>query len=213
MALIKCPECGKENVSDSAQSCPSCGFGIKDYYSKERASEHKDTTRENRDVLAIEKANNEKNKRLDNVKMPEKPSKGRYIFAGIVCAFMALVGWFGVVEELGFIWLVIAVIFTLLAVFSPIAYKDEQQKYRQSVENPQEYRERVIAEEDRKRAEAIRQARLESMNASISPRCPKCGSPYISTVNRGYSIVWGFIGSGTAMNVCQKCGHKWKPRG
>ena len=29
MALIKCPECGRENVSDSAESCPGCGYGIK----------------------------------------------------------------------------------------------------------------------------------------------------------------------------------------
>lgn len=31
MALIKCPECGKENVSDSAESCPDCGYNIKKY--------------------------------------------------------------------------------------------------------------------------------------------------------------------------------------
>ena len=32
MSLIICPECGKENVSDSAISCPNCGFNIKEYY-------------------------------------------------------------------------------------------------------------------------------------------------------------------------------------
>lgn len=26
MALIKCPECGKENVSDTAKACPECGY-------------------------------------------------------------------------------------------------------------------------------------------------------------------------------------------
>ncbi len=26
MALIKCPECGRENVSDKAPSCPGCGY-------------------------------------------------------------------------------------------------------------------------------------------------------------------------------------------
>ena len=35
MALIKCPECGKENVSDSANACPNCGFNISRYYTKE----------------------------------------------------------------------------------------------------------------------------------------------------------------------------------
>lgn len=29
MALIKCPECGRDNVSDTAVSCPGCGYNIK----------------------------------------------------------------------------------------------------------------------------------------------------------------------------------------
>ena len=28
MALIKCPECGKE-ISDNAQNCPQCGYPLK----------------------------------------------------------------------------------------------------------------------------------------------------------------------------------------
>lgn len=32
MALVKCPECGRENVSDTAEVCPNCGFNIKLYY-------------------------------------------------------------------------------------------------------------------------------------------------------------------------------------
>lgn len=32
MALVKCPECGKENVSSTATACPQCGFNIKKYY-------------------------------------------------------------------------------------------------------------------------------------------------------------------------------------
>lgn len=42
-------------------------------------------------------------------------------------------------------------------------------------------------------------------------RCPKCGSESIATINRGYSLFWGFLGSGKPVNVCQKCGHKFKP--
>ncbi|MBQ7323587.1 MAG: zinc-ribbon domain-containing protein [Clostridia bacterium] len=41
--------------------------------------------------------------------------------------------------------------------------------------------------------------------------CPNCGSKSIATVNRGYSWFWGFLGSGKPVNVCQKCGHKFKP--
>lgn len=42
-------------------------------------------------------------------------------------------------------------------------------------------------------------------------KCPKCGCIDIGVTNRGYSLVWGFIGSGKSMNVCKKCGYKWKP--
>lgn len=42
-------------------------------------------------------------------------------------------------------------------------------------------------------------------------KCPKCNCTDIGVVNRGYSLIWGFIGSGKLMNVCKKCGYKWKP--
>lgn len=42
--------------------------------------------------------------------------------------------------------------------------------------------------------------------------CPKCGSTSIGVVNRGFNLLTGFIGSGTPMNVCQNCGHKWNPK-
>ena len=41
--------------------------------------------------------------------------------------------------------------------------------------------------------------------------CPKCGSTAITAGQRGYSLIWGFIGSGNTVNRCSKCGHKWKP--
>ena len=41
--------------------------------------------------------------------------------------------------------------------------------------------------------------------------CPKCGSTAIATINRGFSLVWGVLGSGSARNVCQACGYKFIP--
>lgn len=43
-------------------------------------------------------------------------------------------------------------------------------------------------------------------------RCPKCSSTQITTGSRGYSMIWGFIGSGKTVNRCARCGHKWEPR-
>lgn len=34
MALVNCPECGKERVSDTAEACPDCGYGIKRHFVK-----------------------------------------------------------------------------------------------------------------------------------------------------------------------------------
>lgn len=40
MAIIKCPECGKE-ISDKATSCPNCGFPlIKGQPEKEKPKEY-----------------------------------------------------------------------------------------------------------------------------------------------------------------------------
>ena len=36
MALIKCPECGRENVSDTAISCPDCGFNVRKYIDEKK---------------------------------------------------------------------------------------------------------------------------------------------------------------------------------
>lgn len=39
MALVKCPECGRENVSNTAKSCPGCGYNIRAYYEAEHQKE------------------------------------------------------------------------------------------------------------------------------------------------------------------------------
>lgn len=53
--------------------------------------------------------------------------------------------------------------------------------------------------------------KIEPKPETNIPKCPKCQSTSIGVANRGYSLVWGFIGSGKSMNVCKSCGHKWKP--
>lgn len=74
----------------------------------------------------------------------------------------------------------------------------------------------IIAEMDRKKAEDMKK-----------PHCPKCHSTSISTQKRGFKLgraiattaltgfidvgaVAGVAGSGKMINVCQKCGYKWK---
>jgi ribosomal protein L37AE/L43A len=39
MALIKCPECTRSGVSDTARACPNCGYDIKEHFIKLRKKE------------------------------------------------------------------------------------------------------------------------------------------------------------------------------
>lgn len=48
------------------------------------------------------------------------------------------------------------------------------------------------------------------LNQNI-PKCPKCNSASISTGQRGYTLLTGFLGSNKTMNRCANCGHKWNP--
>lgn len=69
MALVKCPECGRENVSDTAKACPGCGYNVKAYYdkkykiTKESSDESKDMPI-NREVILEEPIKSKKNKTL-----------------------------------------------------------------------------------------------------------------------------------------------------
>lgn len=69
---------------------------------------------------------------------------------------------------------------------------------------------RPAAEQAQQAIDAAWNKKVEEANAPI-PKCPKCGSKSIATTNRGFSIITGFIGSGSPRNVCQSCGYKWKP--
>ena len=55
MALINCPECGKE-ISDKAASCPNCGNPMNLQGSTVAASKQTDTI-ENKDILKCPKCN------------------------------------------------------------------------------------------------------------------------------------------------------------
>ncbi len=57
MALIQCPECGRENVSDTAISCPDCGFNVRKYIEEKK--------KEQLDREAEEKANIEKQQNIE----------------------------------------------------------------------------------------------------------------------------------------------------
>lgn len=50
-----------------------------------------------------------------------------------------------------------------------------------------------------------------NINSKAPVMCPRCGSTEITTGQRGYSIISGFVGSGKTTNRCGKCGYSWQP--
>lgn len=87
MALIKCPECGRENVSNTAESCPNCGYGIKAHFERENKARAESIIRKQQEnKVDNHKAEKEQKYReyehelrarqqeIDNTTCPKKPN-------------------------------------------------------------------------------------------------------------------------------------------
>lgn len=100
MALINCPECGKEGVSDSAECCPGCGYGIKAHFLKIKEDEikRKEEIQKQAELKAVEEkrkaeaAENEKRKQEQQKKNQEfwKKNKIRIIGASAVAIILII---------------------------------------------------------------------------------------------------------------------------
>lgn len=71
MALIKCPECGKEKVSDSAESCPECGYNIKKHFDDIRKAEQEKKEAEKKKKEEEERIKKEKAEQEKMINCPE----------------------------------------------------------------------------------------------------------------------------------------------
>lgn len=86
MALIKCPECGKDNVSDSAVSCPECGYAIKAYFDKLRREEIQKEQEKQLEIKKKQEADKLKDelerkiRMIDKTPYPEKPTFKAAVF-------------------------------------------------------------------------------------------------------------------------------------
>ena len=80
MALIKCPECGREKVSDTADACPGCGYGIKEHLINQREEKKKHTKEEERGY-----------KKEEAVVLKEKADRGKKFFLRIIWILLLVV--------------------------------------------------------------------------------------------------------------------------
>lgn len=164
-------------------------------------------------------------KKLEDIVASDSKFISKFILVIVVSIFL----WFiPFIRNSKFLLMImIAVSFGLFFIFAMClaSFFDRIKELKMAKNNYSKYLEDVMQKqqlEEKKRIERKKQLEQEEKTKQIIENrkaeyrakgmavCPKCGSPSISTINRGYSIVTGFIGSGKPVNVCQRCGHKWK---
>lgn len=212
MALITCAECGKENISDSAATCPSCGYGIKEHFERieqEKAFiEQKQQSQEN-----LQRALEAKLKEIDNMPHPYKSSLTSIIseyndwpvllfgFAAmllLLCGVIFLFTGDGSGIGAGFFCFLICAPFSALTyVFWKSIeknYDNAMNKYR----NWDSYKERLKKDAtnyyeaqitDLKkqkfvaRQDTVSPERVIMLQPSTGLKCPACGSPRIKKIS------------------------------
>ena len=253
MALVKCPECGLEGVSDSAKFCPACNYPISEHYetikrkvqAEERKRELEKKVQEEWDKLQPEL--NQRLSEIDNFKLPPEPVEPNYVeyifYHGESLTFLSWVLIITVISCLItfttfsgfwiFIFSVLIVIGLPVAIwFTYVDLKETRTDFGKKHEEWKEQRDNRVGYIQKRKNATIETYRNIATNlanygtrtnptavksvkkpVAVEPvKCPQCGSTSIATVNRGYSLIWGFIGSGKPMNVCQKCGYKFDPK-
>lgn len=207
MALIKCPECGRANVSDSAEACPDCGYGIRAHFQKieQKKLLEQQKEEEARQYEEAKRIREEKEKaELNAIKMPSKPSIGQslLIFGIVFLPFMLL----GLIlpYRIGF-WFFL--IFWLIVAFS--SYNDNVKDYERAQQDFRKFQKEELSKKKmQKEMEEYRKR-----NASV-PKCPMCGSTNIekiSTTSRAVSVAMVGLASGKIgkQYKCKKCKHMW----
>ena len=185
MALIKCPECGKENVSDSAEMCPECGYGIKAHF----------------DLVKQRQLNQEiRQRKLESVRMPERPKRMNFAYG--LAIFFGVGGLFAytVLPGMVIIWILFV---CWMCYEGSKQYNRETEKYNLALTNFEKYQQETVREQEYK-------ARIESMK----PKCPACGSTdiqKITTMDRAVSIsvVGAASGKIGKQYKCRRCKHMW----
>lgn len=170
MALVICPECGKENVSSTASACPNCGFDIKGYYQKieeDKASEEASKkARENLEMMKAREAERHTSALKD---IPDPKPYGNvyaylvFVLIGIILAFSA-----------GPAWICIG------AVGCVAYWYQASQDYKKFLEDPDAYKEEKASRKGMEIDKGVDISGPSLVNEEGRAFCPNCGSEDIS---------------------------------
>lgn len=198
MALINCPECGKENVSDSAIACPYCGFNIREYIEREKETQYEPYE------LSGVFYDDDRIERMEKIWGAFHIVKIVSIILSVICVITAfLIS--SVAPAVSFVCaiiLAISLISLLVSLFT--CWKLEKEILNHSREYAKTYA--------KQQNELMR--RETELQLIQHPKCPNCGgrnTARISTANRVVSVATiGLASSKIGKQYqCYDCKHKW----
>lgn len=181
MALIKCPECGKE-ISDKSSQCIHCGYPLQPQPTSDKV------------ICTI------LGEDFDLTFLDELLKQWKY-YQLFLSSSKINNGYFTKhnMKPLTYLW----------------HYIDEHdeipKEITQQMLDSTPFRTNLDLSRRWKQWEANPQTKTAYKSGQVV--CPKCGSVAITTGQRGFSLMSGFIGANQTMNRCAKCGYKWKPKG
>ena len=209
MALINCPECGREKVSDSADMCPDCGFGIKAHFEKIKMEEEN----KKRQLEIEEERESRLKNRMSEIEMPKKPEdkmEGNEKFLVGCGVFFIIIGLLAASDTV--IMLVMGVVCGTGFIIVGFKQKNDEyqrklKEYNLAVKDFEQYQRNKIHQQDM--ASARRMADIAN-----APKCPMCNSiniEKISTTSRAVSVATVGLASGKIGKQyrCKKCKHMW----
>lgn len=225
MALVKCPECGRERVSDSAEACPDCGYRIKAHFDKikyEEAKREQIKRLEEKKKLAEIEAKKRQEERIKSVPQLEKPQleKPIAIFAisflslltGIILSISAKEADRSIaheIENLLFCGVFLIIIGICLVCYGAYTFSKCMKRYNLSKNNLEEYQRQVIKEQDAAIA-AAQAASAARARAEAQPECPYCHSYNTTKITTTAKVVntamFGILGQKRRYQwLCNNC--------
>lgn len=233
LALITCPECGRQNVSDTAIACPKCGYAIREHFErikeekeqykksiktrklqeyqqrieaeeKQREAEEEQRIIENRRIEAVNKINNDIEENKGYIKLFSVLLAPFFGFSIFSFSIPGLI----LAAGTFLIWLFIFSIFKSKIDKSKKSlqlFESNIEQFDKMIEKEQFYTEVI------KRNEIERKRRIEEAQ---HPVCPNCGSKNTHRISTARKIVsteaLGLASSTIGKQYkCDDCKHMW----
>lgn len=226
MALIKCPECGRENVSDSAATCPTCGYGIKEHFEKvkaedeerRRAQEKAQKEFENQQRIKLMCTPEKQRETIERLKKEKRNATVSFTVCVVIMTAFILLAFFvwlsGMIDD-SITLLIISLFGAFFGFLGTIDGYDKLSTAEADLAAAEEGMDKYYEQLQNRMQKAVASlAQSVAEENAKRPICPNCGSrntERITTWDRTTSIALTGLASSKIgkQYQCKKCKHKW----